>query len=76
MGYEAEVADIQELYLGGKKDQAAADIPSELIQKMSLLGPVDKIRHELEAWSDSFVTTIMISGDSTLLRQAAEIVLD
>ncbi len=76
MGYEREIGEIQDLYLDGKKDQAAANIPSELIQKMSLLGPADKIRHDLEAWSDSFVTTIMISGDSTLLRQAAEIVLD
>ncbi len=75
MGYEREIAEIQDLYLDGKKDQAAARIPSELIQKMSLLGPADKIRHDLEAWEDSFVTTLLINGDRTLLRQAAEIVL-
>jgi F420-dependent oxidoreductase-like protein len=74
MGYEAEISEIQELYLDGKKNEAAAAIPSELIQKMSLLGPPDKIRHELEAWRDSFVTTLMIAGDPPLLRQAAEIV--
>jgi hypothetical protein len=39
------------------------------------LGPADKIRHDLEAWEDSFVTTLMLSGDQTLLRQAADIVL-
>ena len=76
MGYEAEISEIQDLYLDGKKDQAAAKIPSELIQKMSLLGPADKIRHDLQAWQDSFVTTLVIHGDPTLLRQAAEIVLD
>ena len=75
MGYEREIAAIQNLYLDGKKDEAAATIPSELIQTMSLLGPADKIRDDLEAWEDSFVTTLMISGDPTLLRQAAEIVL-
>jgi F420-dependent oxidoreductase-like protein len=75
MGYEAEITTIQDLYLDGKKDEAAAAIPSELIQKMSLLGPVDKIRDDLQAWEDSFVTTLMISGDPPLLRQAAEIVL-
>jgi F420-dependent oxidoreductase-like protein len=75
MGYEAEITEIQDLYLDGKKDEAAAKIPSELIQKMSLLGPTDKIRHDLEAWRDSFVTTLLISGDAALLRQAAEIVL-
>ncbi|MBV8219398.1 MAG: LLM class F420-dependent oxidoreductase [Solirubrobacterales bacterium] len=75
MGYEREIAEIQDLYLGGKKDDAAARIPSELIQKMSLLGPADKIRDELEAWTDSFVTTLLIAGDPAMLRQAAEIVL-
>jgi len=75
MGYEREIAEIQDLYLGGKKDEAAARIPSELIQKMSLLGPADKIRGDLEAWTDSFVTTLLIAGDQAMLRQAAEIVL-
>jgi F420-dependent oxidoreductase-like protein len=75
MGYEAEITTIQDLYLDGKKDEAAAAIPSELIQKMSLLGPADKIRDDMQAWEDSFVTTLMISGDPPLLRQAAEIVL-
>ena len=75
MGYEAEIAEIQALYLDGKKDQAAARIPSELIQKMSLLGPADKIRDDLVAWEESFVDILMISGDPATLRQAAEIVL-
>ncbi|HUA46751.1 MAG TPA: LLM class F420-dependent oxidoreductase [Solirubrobacteraceae bacterium] len=75
MGYESDIVAIQDLYLDGKKDEAAAKIPSELIQKMSLLGPADKIRHDLEAWKDSFVTTLLIQGDEAQLRQAAEIVL-
>ena len=76
MGYERDIVEIQNLYLDGKKDEAAARIPSELIQKMSLLGSADKIRHDLEAWEDSFVTTLLINGDRTMLRQAADIVLD
>jgi F420-dependent oxidoreductase-like protein len=75
MGYESDIIAIQDLYLDGKKDEAAARIPSELIQRMSLLGPADKIRHDLEAWKDSFVTTLLIQGDEAMLRQAAEIVL-
>ena len=75
MGYERDITQIQDLYLDGKKDEAAARIPSELIQKMSLLGPADKIRHELQAWENSAVTTLMISGDRAQLRQASEIVL-
>ena len=76
MGYERDIVEIQNLYLDGKKDEAAARIPSELIQKMSLVGSADKIRHDLEAWEDSFVTTLLINGDRPMLRQAADIVLD
>ena len=39
MGYEAEVAKIQELYLGGHKDQAAAAVPTKLIEQLTLIGP-------------------------------------
>ena len=47
----------------------------ELIDQMSLIGPEDRIRHNLDAWRDSFVTTILIAGDVGLLRTAAELVL-
>jgi F420-dependent oxidoreductase-like protein len=75
MGYEAEIHEIQDLYLDGKKQEAGARIPSELIQKMSLLGPPEKIRDDLAAWEESFVDILMIAGDAATLRQAAEIVL-
>jgi F420-dependent oxidoreductase-like protein len=75
MGYEAVVAKIQELYLGGHKDAAAAAVPTELIEQLTLIGPKDKIRHDLEAWRESIVTTLLIGGDPATLRTAAELVL-
>jgi F420-dependent oxidoreductase-like protein len=75
MGYEAMVDQVQELYLSGKKDEAAAAIPQELIEKLSLIGPKDKIREDLEAWRESIVTTLLISGDAGTARTAAELVL-
>jgi F420-dependent oxidoreductase-like protein len=75
MGYEREVDEIQELYLGGKKDEAAARIPAELIDKLSLIGPADKIRHDLEAWRESIVTTLLVTGGTDTVRTAAELVL-
>ncbi len=75
MGYGAMVETVQELYLDGKKQEAAAAIPVELIDQMSLIGPLDKIRHDLERWRDSFVTTLLIGGDVAALRIAAELVL-
>ncbi|HWD75490.1 MAG TPA: LLM class F420-dependent oxidoreductase [Solirubrobacteraceae bacterium] len=75
MGYEAAVAKIQELYLSGRKDEAAAAVPTRLLEQLTLIGPPDKIRHDLEAWRDSIVTTLLVGGDSATLRTVAELVL-
>jgi len=75
MGYEADVEKIQDAYLGGRKDEAAALVPTELVEKLALIGPPDKIRHDAEAWRDSLVTTLLVSGDATTLRRVAEVVL-
>ena len=75
MGYEAEVERIQELYLEGKKQEAAAAIPTALVEELALIGPADKIRDDLEAWRESVVTTLLVSGDAAAVRQAAELVL-
>ena len=40
-----------------------------------LIGPPDKIRHDLDAWQEAGVTSLLIAGSPGLLRQAAEIVL-
>ena len=75
MGYGGQARKIQELFLDGRKDQAAAAVPTELVERISLIGPPDKIRHDLQAWRDAGVTSLLIAGDRRLLRQAAEIVL-
>ncbi|MCW3041656.1 MAG: luciferase family protein [Solirubrobacterales bacterium] len=75
MGFEADVTRITELYLGGRKDEAAAAVPTALIEQLALIGPPAKIRHDLEAWRDSQVTTLLISGDAAMVRTAAELVL-
>jgi hypothetical protein len=75
MGYEQEVGEIQDLYLDGKKDEAGAKIPTALIEALSLIGPPEKIQHDLNKWRESAVTTLLISGDAATLRTAAELVL-
>jgi hypothetical protein len=76
MGYEEMIEKVQDLYLEGKKDEAAAAIPQELIERLSLIGPPDKLRHDLEPWRESVVTTLLVTGDAALVRAAAEIVLE
>ncbi len=75
MGYEAEVEQIAEAYLDGRKDEAAAKVPRKLIEDMSLIGPKDKIRDDLHKWRESIVNTLLVSGDAATLRAAAELVL-
>jgi F420-dependent oxidoreductase-like protein len=75
LGYEAEAKKIQDLYLEGRKDEAAAAVPTALVEELALIGPDDKIRHDLEAWRESIVTTLLVGGDAAILRKVAELVL-
>ena len=50
MGYAEEAKKIQDLYLDGKKDEAAMAIPDELVDKVALVGPEARIRERLQDW--------------------------
>lgn len=75
MGYEAEAAKIQDLYLAGHKDEAAATVPTALVEDTALIGPREKIRDDLERWRESVVTTLLVAGDTRTLRTMAELTL-
>lgn len=75
MGYEAEIKQIQDLYLEGKKDEAAALVPQKLIEETALIGPKEKVRDDLAMWEESAVTTILLYGDAATLRTMAELAL-
>jgi F420-dependent oxidoreductase-like protein len=75
MGHGDAIREIQDLYLDGHKQEAAARIPIELIEQLTLIGPRDKIRHDLDAWRESIATTLLVSGDAATLREVAELVL-
>ena len=60
-GFEAAAKEIQDLYLDGKKDAAAAAIPVELIDMVTLCGPRDVVRDRLGAFRDAGVGTLMVS---------------
>jgi F420-dependent oxidoreductase-like protein len=76
LGYEAEAKKIQDLYLEGRKDEAAAAVPTSLVEELALIGPPAKIRDDLEAWRESIVTTLLVGGDAASLRRIAELVLE
>ncbi len=55
-GYEKEAAEIQDLYLSGKKAEAAALVPQELLEATSLCGPEGYIKERLAAFAEAGVT--------------------
>ncbi|HYN33626.1 MAG TPA: LLM class F420-dependent oxidoreductase [Ilumatobacteraceae bacterium] len=75
MGY-GDVADkVQELYLQGKKAEAAAAIPLAMVEDVALVGPPDKIRDELAKWRETCITEFLLSGPAMALPSFAELVL-
>jgi F420-dependent oxidoreductase-like protein len=60
-GYEKEAEQIQDLYLAGKKDEAAALVPRELLEKMSLVGSEGHVRERLAAMREAGVTTLNVA---------------
>lgn len=80
MGFEADAKVIQDLYLDGKKQEAAAAVPDALIDAISLVGPAERIRDRLAAWQDAakngHIGTMVLKASSVdVLRVVAETVL-
>jgi F420-dependent oxidoreductase-like protein len=75
-GYEEAATRVQDLYLDGRKEEAMAALPDELIDEVALIGSKERIRDALEVWDESGVTTIAcIAQDVTTLRVLAELAL-
>jgi F420-dependent oxidoreductase-like protein len=60
-GFVKEAETIQDLYLDGKKDEAAAAVPAELLEKTNLVGPESYVKERLAAFKESGVTTLSIT---------------
>jgi F420-dependent oxidoreductase-like protein len=60
-GYEAEAEEIQNLYLEGKKDEAAAAVPADFLENMTLVGPASYVQERIAAFKESGVTTLTIT---------------
>jgi hypothetical protein len=60
-GYEAEAKEIQDLYLDGKKEEAAAAIPAELIDTVTICGPRERVKERREVYRSAGVGTLIVS---------------
>ncbi len=60
-GYENQARQIQDAYLAGRKDEAAALVPAELVEKTSLIGPRGWVAERLAAFRETGVTTLNVT---------------
>jgi F420-dependent oxidoreductase-like protein len=74
MGFGDVCDQITELYLGGEKQEAARAVPTSMVEQVALVGPIAKLRNEIDAWKRSLLTTMIVTGPPPLLRQIAELV--
>ncbi|MTE18328.1 LLM class F420-dependent oxidoreductase [Streptomyces sp. TRM43335] len=69
MGYEKEAAEIQDRYLSGDKDGAAAAVPRQLIDSTTLLGSVDRIADRMRAYAEAGATTLSLAPAGFTLEE-------
>jgi F420-dependent oxidoreductase-like protein len=61
-GYEKEAELIQDLYLDGLKEAAAAAVPAALLEETSLIGPPGYVRERIAAYRDAGVTVLNVTA--------------
>ena len=59
-GFEDEARQIQDAYLSGDKQRAAAMIPDALVAEMSLIGSEGFVRDRIAAYQDAGVTILNV----------------
>jgi F420-dependent oxidoreductase-like protein len=60
-GFEAAAREVQDLYLDGRRDEAMAALPDELVDLVSLCGPADRVRDRLEVYREAGVGTLGVT---------------
>jgi F420-dependent oxidoreductase-like protein len=60
MGWEDVCHTVQQHYLDGRKREAIAAIPTEMVTDVALIGPAGKIREDVTRWESSVVTTLLV----------------
>ena len=60
-GFEQAAREVQDLYLEGRRDEAAAALPDELIDTVTLCGPAELVRERLAVYRDAGVGTLIVN---------------
>ncbi len=71
-GFEAAAKEIQDLYLDGRKAEAAAAVPDALVDEVALVGPLPRIVERFEAWKASRVGTLILATHEPRVLEALQ----
>ena len=78
-GFEEAADKVQDLYLDGKREEAAAALPAEMIDMTSLVGPKERVKERLEVYREAGVGTLVATptvfdaeGRLRMIRELAE----
>ncbi len=74
-GWGEAAKKIQDLYLDGKKQEAAAAVPDALVDALSLVGPRERIRDQVQKWKASKASKLLIGGAPNAIELMAELCL-
>ena len=74
VGFEGECQKIQDLFYEGKRMEAIAAVPDELVDALYMIGSKDQIRERFQVWKEAPIGTMMVgTGDIDTLRFIAEL---
>ncbi|MBD0861135.1 LLM class F420-dependent oxidoreductase [Gordonia sp. zg691] len=75
MGYADAVDEIVGLFLSGKKAEAVAAVPDEMVRETMLVGTADEVRSQIKEWEAAGVTMLMVTArDTDTIRELATLV--
>jgi len=68
-GYEDVAKDVQRLWLDGRREEATARVPDEMVIKTNLLGTDEMVKERIRAYRDAGVTTLRVEPDAQKLDE-------
>lgn len=71
-GWAEVAAEVQQLWVAGKRDEAAARVPAEMIEQANLLGDEAGVRERLRSYRDAGVTTLRVAPAGSNMAERLE----
>ena len=69
LGWSGATATVAELWAAGRRGEAAAAVPTDLVRELALVGPPGAVRERLAAWEETVVTSLLLQGTPGDLRR-------